>query len=249
MEFCNRKLDSAFEFIAQSDFDIFCLQEVPEKFLERLKTLSCSIAFCTDADIVSAKNTKRIFLVILSAYPITGESEIAFPDYVSSLRSRLFTFLMRPFNISGIKNHHSFFVDVELPEGRMRVYNLHLILASQPTWRLKEFEETMTQCNTACPNIVCGDFNTLETPYIAPLNWIFGGRMTDALFCHRERIHIEKCFTAHALINALRGMVTHPLSHSQLDHILVSNSFSIKNAEVIPNRFGSDHHPIRMEIC
>ena len=60
--------------------------------------------------------------------------------------------------------------------------------------------------------------------------------------------NFEKQFIAHELTNALRGKITHPFSHSQLDHILISNSFSVKNAKVIADRFGSDHCPIHAEI-
>jgi len=126
-------------------------------------------------------------------------------------------------------------------------HRIHLVLA-QPSWRLKEFEAAMLERDPTRPTIVCGDFNILEKPHITLLNWILGGRMTDALFYTRERTHIEERFVEHGLTNVLRGAITHPLSQSQLDHILASHSFSIENAAVIPDRYGSDHHPIRTEI-
>jgi endonuclease/exonuclease/phosphatase family metal-dependent hydrolase len=103
--------------------------------------------------------------------------------------------------------------------------------------------------DASVPTIVCGDFNILEKPHITLLNWILGGRATDALFYTRERTTIEERFVEHDLHNALRGAVTHPLSRSQLDHILASNTFSIKDASVLPDRVGSDHHPIRVEVA
>jgi endonuclease/exonuclease/phosphatase family metal-dependent hydrolase len=145
-------------------------------------------------------------------------------------------------------NRGGLYVDLMIDEQLVRVFNLHLLLAHS-SMRLKEFELAMIERDTVRPTIVCGDFNTLEKPHITPLNWLFGGGVRDILPYRRERTHIEKRFVEHELTNALRGSVTHPIAHSQLDHILVSNSFSIKNAEVIKDRYGSDHHPICVEVA
>jgi len=148
---------------------------------------------------------------------------------------------------SKIRNRGGLYADITVNETSLRVFNLHLILA-QPAWRLKEFETAMAERDASRPTIVCGDFNTLQKPHITPLNWILGSGLSDALLYNRERTHIERRFVEHRLTNALAGGITHPLSQSQLDHILVSHSFSIKHAEVLPDRIGSDHHPIRVEV-
>lgn len=251
MLYRNRELDRAFDFIAESDFDIFCLQEVTEKFLKRLKTLPRSIAHRIDVERLFKGGTVHNYVVILSKHPIESQGEIPFPEYWHLLpfRTRMFVRLMRPFGFSKIRNRGAIFADIRFPglPNAVRVFNLHLILA-QPTWRLKEFETAMAERDPARPSIVCGDFNILEKPHITPLNWILGGRAGDALLYNRERMRIERSFVEHQLVNPLAGGITHPLSQSQLDHILVSHSFSIKNASVIPDRFGSDHHPISVEI-
>jgi endonuclease/exonuclease/phosphatase family metal-dependent hydrolase len=250
MLFRNRELDRAFEFIAHADFDIFCLQEVPKAFLKRLQTLPYFIAFRTDMERLSEEGYTRYYVVTLSKHRITSQGEIPFPDYwpLLPLRTRLFVCLMPSRLFTKIRNRGGLSVDVSPSAGTsFRVFNLHLILA-HPTWRLKEFEQAMTEKDGARPTIVCGDFNILEQPHITILNWILGGRMTDALLYRRERTLIEERFVAHELANALRGESTHALSRSQLDHILVSRSFSIKSATVLPDRLGSDHHPIRVEV-
>lgn len=249
MLYRNRELDRAFAFIATADFDIFCLQEVPEEFLGRLQTLHYFIAFRIDVERCLKESTVHNYLVILSKHPIKTQGEIPYPEYwpLLPLRSRLFVHLMPSRFFSKIRNRGGLYADVSLPgNASMRVFNLHLILA-QPLWRLKEFELAMTKRDASRPTIVCGDFNTLQKPHITPLNWILGGRASDALFYNRERTHIEKRFVEHTLTNALAGGVTHPLSQSQLDHILVSHSFSIKQATIFPDRIGSDHHPIFAE--
>ncbi|MDD2657591.1 MAG: endonuclease/exonuclease/phosphatase family protein [Candidatus Pacebacteria bacterium] len=249
MLFRNRELDRAFDFIAKSDFDIFCLQEVPETFLTRLKTLPCHIASRIDVERLFVNGTIRNHVVILSRHPIETQSEIPFPEYwhLLPLRARFFVWLLRPFGFSKIRNRGGLYVDIATPAARVRVFNLHLILA-QPAWRLTEFENAMLKRDPLRPTIVCGDFNILEKPHITLLNWMFGGRVSDVLLYNRERTRLTKRFVEHELVNALAGGITHPLSQSQLDHILVSHSFSLQKADILPDRIGSDHHPIRVEI-
>lgn len=254
MLFRNRELDRAFDFISKSDFDIFCLQEVPEEFLKRLRALSnsiaCSIAHRSDVERLFGDSVKNNFIVTLSKYPIMHQGEIQFPEYwhLLPLRTRLFVRLMRPFGFSMIRNRGGLYVDVTVGGKSIQVMNLHLILA-QPAWRLKEFELAMAERDPSKSTIVCGDFNTIEAPHMSILNWILGGKVSDAFLHRRERTDINKHFVQHELINTLAGSVTHQLSRSQLDHILVSHSFSIKNASVLSDRIGSDHHPILVELA
>lgn len=249
MLFRNKEQDRAFDFIRQSDFDLFCLQEVPEEFLKRLQKLPYHLAFRIDVERISENETTPIFIVILSKYPVTKQGEIPFPEYwhLLPLRTRVFVRFMRIFHFSKIRNRGGMFIDITVKGKLLRIFNLHLILA-QPAWRFAEFEKAMLEHDPKRPTIVCGDFNILEKPHIAPLNWLLGGNMSDALLYTRERTHIEKRFMEHELKNALRGSNTHPISQSQLDHILVSHIFSIKNAIVLPDSVGSDHHPIQVEI-
>ena len=251
MLYRNKELDRAFEFIAHADFDIFCLQEVPETFLTRLETLPYHHVSRVEVEKILKPKVVPMFNIILTTYPITAQGEIPFPDYwpLLPLRTRLFVHLMPSRFFSRIRNRGGFYADVSLPGGAsLRIFSIHIVLA-QPAWRLKEFEMAMAERDPSRPTIVCGDFNTIESPRISLLNWLLGGSAADALLYRRERTRIEKRFVEHELVNPLFGGVTHPLSQSQLDHILISHSFSIKNAEILPDRIGSDHHPIRVEIA
>ncbi len=248
MLFRNKELDRAFEFIAHADFDIFCLQEVPEDFLARLKTLPFHITDAIDVDRLFAK-TNRNHLVILSRHPITASGPLPWPDYwpLLPLRTKLFVRLMRPLHWSKIRNRNGLYADVSAPNGSLRIFNLHTAL-TRPSLRIREFERVMAERDPSRPTIVCGDFNTIESPRMSILNWFVGGSFSDVFLYRRERTRLQKHFMEHELANPLAGGITHPFSQSQLDHILVSRSFTIKNAEVIPDRMGSDHHPIRAEI-
>lgn len=251
MLYRNKEQDRALDFITRADFDIFCLQEVPERFLKRLQTLKCSIAFRTDVERLLPEGTVHNYIAILSKYPIESQNEISFPDYwpLLPLHTRLFVNLMPSRFFSRIRNRGGLYADIRIPglSRAVRVFNLHLILA-QPEWRLKEFETAMAERDPSQPTIVCGDFNTIQSPRTSILNWILGGRVGDALLYNRERTHIEKRFVEYKLTNALAGGITHPFSRSQLDHILVSHSFSIKSASILPDRIGSDHNPISIEV-
>ena len=248
MLYRNRELDRAFEFISKADFDIFCLQEVPEAFLARLKKLPYHIAFRVDVEKLVEPEVISMFSVILSTHPIETEGDIPFPEYWHLLpwRTRLFVTLMPNRFFARIRNRGAIYADIAVGTQSIRVFNLHLILA-QPAWRLKEFETAMAERDPSRPTIVCGDFNTIEAPHISILNWILGGKVSDAFLHRRERTNINKHFVQHELNNTLEGSITHQLSRSQLDHILVSHSFSIKNASVLSDRIGSDHHPIFVE--
>ncbi len=250
MLYRNAELERAFDFVSQTDFDLFCLQEVPPVFLERLKTLPCHIAFEIDTEkhLPSGK-VEPMYNVILSHYPIVSQGIIPFEDYWATLpmRTRLFVRFMRPWHFSETRNRHGLFADLMKNDTRVRVFNLHLVLL-QPAMRLKEFERAMLERDPEFPTIVCGDFNTLERPHITPLNWLLGGKATDTLFYTRERSHIERRFVEHSLTNVMRGKATHVLSRSQLDHILVSSVFRVQDASVLSDRYGSDHHPIVAEV-
>ena len=248
MLFRNKELDRAFEFITNSDFDIFCLQEVPDEFLKRLQTLPFHLVETVDANhLFRVPSTHRV--VILSRYEIIQSKRISFPDYWPELpwRAKALVWLLSPLGWSKRTNRAALLADVATPVGTVSVFNLHIVLA-QPEWRLKEFEQSMAERDPSVSTIVCGDFNTIESPFVSLLNWLLGGSVSDSFSYRRERTHIEKRFVEHELINPLAGGITHPLSQSQLDHILVSRSFSIKNAVILPDRIGSDHHPIRVEI-
>lgn len=251
MLFHNKELGRAFEFISCADFDVFCLQEVPENMLGQLKTLPCNIAYRIDAEkIPTSPETVPIYIVTLSKNPITTQGDIPFPDYghLFPLRSRIMIYLLQWLHFSKIRNRGGMYTDISFEGKSIRVFNLHLILA-RPAWRLAEFEKAMLDHDPKRPTIVCGDFNILEKPHITPLNWLFGGHLTDTFFYNRERTNIEKRFFAHELKNPLSGSNTHPLSRSQLDHILVSHSFETQKATVLPDRIGSDHHPIQVTVA
>jgi endonuclease/exonuclease/phosphatase family metal-dependent hydrolase len=249
MLFRNREQKRALSFIESSDFDFFCLQEVPEEFLQELQARFPYCASAVETSRAYAGVTGTQYLVTLSRYPITQKTELALSiETASPARASWFTELMVALRLwgKGVGVRNNLHIACVAPNlGMVHVYNLHLPL-KHPRWRLKEFEAALINRDRREPAIVCGDFNVIESPHISILNWLLGGTVADALFYKRERATIEKRFVEHELVNPLRGKSTHPVSYSQLDHILVSRNFRITQADVNADRYGSDHHPIRV---
>lgn len=245
----NKELDRAFNFVQNTNFDFFCLQEVPEEFLQRLQTLPYFIVSGIDTEKVFKSTTIKMYNVILSKHPLGEYGEISFTNHwvLLPFRTRFFIWLMKPFHFSKTINRGGLYADTVVEGISLRIFSLHLALA-HPVQRFEEFKHAMLKYDTMRKQIICGDFNILESPHITILNWLLGGRTTDAIFYKRERKAIEKHFTSHELINPLRNFITHPFSQSQLDHILLHNSFSVTNISVLKDRIGSDHSIVKVEV-
>lgn len=251
MLYKNPDLDRALSFIKEADFDVFCLQEVPEQFLPQLESLPFYYDRAIEMTHTEKTQASTRNLVILSRYPITHTTHIPLPyrEVMLKWRSWIFLKVMVALNLWGLGtgNRHTQYVDVDTGHGSVRVFNIHLPLAT-PEWRIEEFEWALEHKQPDMPTIICGDFNILEHPSITPLTWLLGGKLSDVFWYKRERTLIEQRFIEHRLTNAHRGQRTHAISRSQLDHILVSHHFSITRAKVVKDAHGSDHQPIVAEI-
>jgi endonuclease/exonuclease/phosphatase family metal-dependent hydrolase len=238
--------DRAFRFIAGLDFDTLCLQEVPEDFLERLKTLSFHIAYSPDVDRIG-RGTEHNFCVILSRHPMVTSEGFPFPPLSWPLRTRAFNLFMYPWGWRRIGNRGSLYADVLLPKtGRTRIFCLHLTL-SYPKRLIREFDLAASYRRASIPSVFCGDLNIIESFRLTLTNWLLGGPFGDIFDKGQSRTEAEKRFAELGLQNPLRGTSTHLFAKSQLDHILVPRNFNVTKATVLQDRVGSDHHPVFVE--
>ncbi len=251
--FKNKKLDNVLAFIEKLDFDILTLQEVSEELLERLKQLPYSLASSTDKVRIDefGKNFTDS-LVILSRYSIVQQESILFPAewyqepvaWQSKLARKLLSWRHSYKSRSGLR------VEVFLPDSkRIQIVCAHLaIVFATPETRQMEFDFLMQKRNNELPVIFCGDFNILELPHITLLNWLSGGKLSDWMFWWGERQTFENKFQEYFLQNPLKGMMTHPIAISQIDHILIPKDFQVISKKVLRSKFGSDHNPVMVEV-
>lgn len=243
--FRSRSLNKAFEYIKKLDFDVLCLQEVPENFLKRLQALPFHFVSNPDVTFFSRRKVETIHTVILSRHPIAASGTITFSDITLPRRASLA--LKARSGWSGFRDRGAVYADINTGKATIRIFSLHLTLTS-PSDRKNEFERVKSFIPENFPTILAGDFNIIEHSLIKPLNWFTGATLSESVPWHRERKHSEKRFKEIRLKNPLRGKVTHRFSHSQLDHILVPEGATIVKAEVIKQTYGSDHHPVFVEI-
>jgi endonuclease/exonuclease/phosphatase family metal-dependent hydrolase len=250
MLFRNKRLPEAVAFVQASNADIFCIHEVPESGLAKFQALYPHHTEAIEMERLFPERPLATYSLVCSRYPIERSGVISLLGHSKGLpwRTNLFIRILRPFGWSRVRGRQALYANIATPSGPVRVIALHLTL-THPSWRLEEFEAAMTHVDPAMPTLVCGDFNILEKPHIAAINWFVGGRISDSLRYTRERMVIEERFASYELTNPLRGQHTHPLSRSQLDHILVSKHFKIESANVVRERHGSDHNPITVELA
>jgi endonuclease/exonuclease/phosphatase family metal-dependent hydrolase len=249
MYFRNAEHPRALRFIEHLDFDVLCLQEVPDDFLELLKRLDFELVSGNDVDRLFPARVEHNSLVILSRHPIIEHGTFALPKTKIPFRTKVFVKLMRPLGWSKIANRGGLWADIALPgfASPVRVFCLHLILA-YPSARREEFDIAMKERAPELSTVVCGDLNSIESPKVSLLSWILGGKLSDTFLWERERHDVENMFAEAGLKNPLRGQVTHPFSRSQLDHVLVPLNANVVDARVLAERYGSDHSPVFAEI-
>lgn len=246
----NEKLDQAFHFIQQLEFDVLCLQEVPETFLKRLQILSYNCIFDIDLQRLFPYEVRTDYLVILTPHQIVkSKTFVTSQGLKQPWRTRCLVHLLKPFGWSPIGNHGGLYADIQLPEMDLptRVFSVHLRLDS-PTERRKEFDIVSGHLSTAYSNIVCGDFNVIDNSWLKPFSWLMGSSLRESTPWYPERTILEEIFNQHGLKNPLRGEPTHTLFSNQLDHILVSKYTKIKKTTVFVDSLGSDHYPVSVSV-
>ena len=245
------------EVIRTESPDIICLQEVDKDCVQKIDsqlTYEYVIArdFVRDKAfflwrilplfnrLTGNKNTEEAYLVILSKNePINHESNILTRKPLKSIASRTL----------GIKGNTREYVyaDINLEGRHLRIFNLHLEVATGSQQRIQEFEKALVNKHIARQNIICGDFNIFARPWLNLfVGWGFSFGIRDYLINERKRF--QKVFKEKNFVNVFNKLITFPRFRLQLDHILVPKSLEVKRYEVSGDKHGSDHRYLILEI-
>lgn len=245
----NKATNLVLKFIQQLDFDILCLQEVPETLLEKLKTLPRAHVSFVDLKRLLPEKEEVCYVVILTHHRIINHgSFFTCKKPKVPIRTRAFIGLGL-FGFTKLYDHGAIYADIKIPSRELpvRVFSVHLRLDS-PTERQRELKIVSSHMNNAYSTIICGDFNIIDRPLQKPFNWLMGSPIREALPWYPERQYMEKQFSFLGLKNVLRGKKTSTVFANQLDHILVPQGCSAIAAGVCEKSFGSDHYPIYTTI-
>lgn len=247
----NKTFDDVYTFIQELDFDVLALQEVPEHFLEKLRTLPFEL--CESYDWVHRDATGKevpIYVVIISKFPILETLTIPFPEELYKPENQL----PRAQLFRKIMGWSTFFrsktalrVSLDVDGTNVHVYSTHLSVL-RPQDRKVEFETIAKNIQPDTPSIICGDLNVFESPQANLMNWLMGGSILDMLLLKRERRWFEKRFKELRFQNPLRRKKTHPIAWSQIDHILVPEEILVQKKGIVRKTYGSDHNPVMVSV-
>lgn len=228
----NLNIIDGVEKLLAAGHDVICLQEIPQKDKNTLKELtpySTYIEDCIHKGGIS-------YNMVLSKHPITSVQTLPHRPW-SSLTLR-------------IRNRKDgmFFQKVEiLKEGVIwQVINTHLILNAPPLIRIAEWIRMSRHMAPHNRTLICGDFNTFASPlWSIIVAWYMDYRWKD-FFTH-ERKQMEAFLRKKKLINPFSQRTQTYLPY-QLDFILFKESLKFSNATRWPERYGSDHWPLSIQL-
>lgn len=240
----NRKIDAVVDFLNSQHSNIMCLQEVSHELYLRLKADS---AYHVYQAIDEYHGDSLSYLVIAGRHPLANTKK---PHRSFKFKKGLRTFIARLFRWREGQEYHYVDMDFSLHKGddtssRIRFFNVHLDSAVGPWRRLRLFKQVLRRRDRNGRNIICGDFNVLNTWY-AWLYRLILGSWGDAWV--KERSIFLKLFKKRRLKNIFDGFITHNTFASQLDYILVPEEVEVLSKKIFEESYGSDHKPILVEL-
>lgn len=239
----NRRLSRDLHRFAEAGDDVICLQEYPAQRMATLRALFPHYRIAVAKEFFIHKNpekSRKLYLVILTRHTILQEQVVKHEQLRRQpLRYRFF------FSELDISYHY---IDIAVAGQRYRIFNCHLECVASPSVRTERMNHILGNFAPDGINIVCGDFNAFSNSFVSlGVWWLFGNYSLRDFFVNERKL-FNVIFEENQLNNVINGKRTFAHFPMQLDYILVPNSIPIRASRVDPSRYGSDHHPISIEI-
>lgn len=235
----NQRQKEGVDFLLSLDADIMCLQELREETVRYLETLQTY--FCTPSvDLLIGKDV--FWKAIVSKQRPSAVRTVSF-----TIKTKPCLALTQLPKIRVCREGRNFqYADFEIGGEKMRVFNLHLASTTGPFHRFKQLNE-VAQYFIQNSTILCGDFNTFGTPFLnAFVGLVYGYSLREYLI--EEYDLLTNFAKKYRLQFSCGRQITHPLSRTHLDHILVPEHWRIKSSALYKNRYGSDHRLMAVEV-
>lgn len=217
-----------------------CLQELREETVRYLETLPTY--FCVSSlDLLIGKEV--FWKAIVSKQCPSAVRTVSF-----TIKTKPCLALTQLPKIKVCREGRNFqYADFEIDGEKMRAFNLHLASTSGPFHRFKQLDEVQ-QHFIKNGTVLCGDFNTFGTPFLnAFVGLVYGYSWKEYLI--EEYDLLANFAKEHRLQFSCGRQITHPLSRTQLDHILVPEHWRVKSSALYKNRCGSDHRLMAAEVA
>jgi len=233
----NKKMSKLILQLQKEDADIVCLQEVPERFLEKLSGMYEFVVSSNEGWTYRKTGEEILILnVILSKFEISHvfTQDISLHTLFEARKYKQFSseFISATINVKGIN---------------YEVSNTHLRCVAPPWVRVKQFEEILKNIDTNKRNIICGDLNTFSWPLLNLLIWKRYSYTFKEIWTNGRKI-FDTIFTTHNLVNPHRGVGTFKLFPVQYDYILVDKEIVVNSSQKIKQLSGSDHYGLVIDV-
>lgn len=230
--------------IYELDPDVFCLQELTKESLDYLVRDGKYSIYSTEDSI--HKGGLNHYIAVGSKFPITNTGKVQYDTYdLFSPFKYLFIKLA-----NHIEKHDAIYIDITVNDKAVRLYCLHLTLATSPSTRIKQFSTLADSLSTNKFNIICGDFNIMGE--FLSINFLllipFFYKLKD-LFLN-ERLWFSNRFKELRLNNVFaysKSMPSNPIS-GQLDHVLIPEEVEVLFKSNFKETLQSDHIPYFLEF-
>ncbi len=232
----NKKLRRLLDFIYKQDPDVVCLQELPESFAEQIRDEGEYHVEYTYDFVTESPHAGATICTLSKKSPVRSTEISYFEKGYSTLMDTLIYKKLR----KTTELHKA--VLTEFQESNIVVINARLSCAIGTCDRLEQFENILKTLDKTKINILCGDFNIMDSRLFNILTgWGRGFRKPDYLT--NERKTFDKLCEEYGFVNVFKGQSTHMLRYpmKQLDHILVPKGVSVSESFISRFRNGSDH--------